>query len=201
MDPSHWQKWLMSPRRNGWPTSVGELLPAGLASFCMAIDNDPGARHPLDATGFLCRERFERLTLALSAAGSGDWMVGYWDGWSGIEPTLREAYGDRLFRLRLPQRDYLSVQTSLDELTSIHGGQRAFVGPSLMARTDRAVLTVGDVDWVVTYVGFSDAELRAGVARALENDGVSVDMSCNPLAPLAGYESTAKPGQWFADPA
>ena len=120
MDPSQWQEWLLSPRRDGWPTTVGELLPGGLAESCLVIDNDPDAQHPLDATGFLCRERFEPLSRALSGARSAEWMVGYWDGWSKIEPILREAYGDRLFRLQLPQRGYVAIHAGLDEIKDVH---------------------------------------------------------------------------------
>jgi len=165
-----------------------------LASACVAIGNDPGARHPLDATGFLSEERFHHLLEALSAVGSREWMVGYWDGWSGIEPALREEYGDRLFRLHLPLRDYLAVHTGLDELSGIQAAaHRPFVGPSLAAAKDRSVLVIGDVDWPTTYVGFTNPATRTSVARALENHGVSVDTECNALALLPGY-STANPG-------
>ena len=62
-----------------------------------------------------------------------------------------------------------------------------------MAASDRSILAIGDVDWSLTYVGFTDAALRQSVARALESDGVSVDATCNPLAPLPGYPLPAKP--------
>src|SRR6266849_48984 len=193
MDPSQWQQWLMSPRPNGWPTRVGELMPADLAS-CMAIDNGPGVRHPLDATGFLSKERLALLIEALLHAGSGEWMIAYWDGWSGIEPTLRETYGERPFRLRLPLRDYWAVQIGLDDLIKIAGigTHPVFIGPSLLAANDRSVLVAGDVDWPTTYVGFASAAARAALMRSLESQGVSVE-TCDALSPLPGYSSTANP--------
>src|SRR5712692_3987207 len=193
MDPFEWQQWLLSPRPNGWPTRVGELMPADLAS-CLAIDNDPGVMHPFDATGFLSKERLTLLIEALLQTGSREWMIAYWDGWSGIEPTLREAYGDRLFRLRLPLRDYLAVQIGLDDLIRIHGrgAHAAFIGPSLLAADDRSVLVVGDVDWPTTYVGFTNAAMRTAVMCSLDSQGISVE-TCDALSPLPGYSSTANP--------
>jgi hypothetical protein len=43
-------------------------MPADLAS-CLAIDNDPDALHPLDATGFLSEKRLALLIEALLQAG------------------------------------------------------------------------------------------------------------------------------------
>ena len=187
MDPSQWQEWLLSPRRDGWPTRVNELLPAELASFCLVIENDPDARHPLDATGFLSRERFQVLLQAFSAISPGAWLVAYWDGWSGVELTLREAFPDRLFRLQLPLREYFGVHASTDELARIHEAQQAFLGPSLMADINRTALVISDVDWSITYAGFTTGSLRTRVARAFEQKGPPVDLSCNPSAPLPGY--------------
>src|SRR5882672_10124044 len=155
MDATQWQEWLLSPRPDGWPARVGELMPAELGS-CLAIDNDPGTLHPLDATGFLSEERLAALLKAPMHVGSPDWMVAYWDGWAGIEPALRDRYGDRLFRIRLPQRDYLAVPTNLEDLISVRGSSagQPFIGPSLLAANDRSVLAVTDVDWPRTYVGF-----------------------------------------------
>ena len=184
MDPVEWQNWLLSPRPNSWPARVGELLPADLAS-CLAINNDPGALHPLDATGFLSQERIALLIEALLRTGPREWMVAYWDGWSGIEPTLREEYGDRLFRIRLTLRDYLAVVIGRDDLSKIHGAtaRRAFIGPSLMAANDRSVLAVADVDWPTTYVGFRSAAMRSAAIRALESQGVRVE-PCDADSPL-----------------
>jgi hypothetical protein len=159
----------------------------------MAIDNDPSAEHPLDATGFLSEDVFNTLLAALATAGAQDWMVGYWDGWSGIEPALKEGYGDRLFRLQLPLRNYLAVQTGLSELANVRPARHVFIGPSLMAPLDRSVLIVGDVDWPVTYVGFKSRALRRSIARTLQDHGISAETSCSPLDPLPGYSSTAHP--------
>jgi hypothetical protein len=71
-------------------------------------------------------------------------MVGYWDGWSGIEPSLREGYGDKLFRIRLPLRDYLATLIGSEGLRRIGGtgAHRPFIGPGLLAANDRSVLVV-----------------------------------------------------------
>ena len=162
-------------------------MPADLAS-CLAINNDPAALHPLDATGFLTRERLALLIEALRQTGTGEWMVAYWDGWSGIEPTLREEYGDKLFRIRLPLRDYLAAVIGRDDFGKIRGAgaRRAFIGPSLLAANDRSVLVVTDVDWPTTYVGLRSPAMRTDVARSLESQGVRVD-ACDALSPLPDF--------------
>jgi hypothetical protein len=159
-------------------------MPAELRS-CLAIDNDPGTRHPLDATGFLSEERLAVLLEALVQAGSPEWMVAYWDGWAGIEPTLRERYGGRLFPIRLPLRDYLAVLTNLEDVITVRGARAEppFIGPSLLAANDRSVLAVADVDWPRTYVGFCSTAMRTAVGRALERQGVGVE-PCDTSSPL-----------------
>lgn len=72
-----------------------------------------------------------------------EWLLGYGDGWSGIEVALWKRYGDVLVRLQPPLRNYLIVETSPEGLRSIQGRGEIFVGPSLIAAKDRSVLAVG----------------------------------------------------------
>jgi hypothetical protein len=76
-----------------------------------------------------------RRTLPAELASSClEWLLGYGDGWSGIEAALQKRYGDVLVRLQLPLRNYLIVETSPEGLRSIQRPSEVFVGPSLIAR-------------------------------------------------------------------
>ncbi|MGH7425440.1 MAG: hypothetical protein ACREJP_04675 [Candidatus Methylomirabilales bacterium] len=166
-------------------------MPREVASACLVIHNDPLAQHPLDATGFLTLDRLDVLIEALMGVSAGEWMIAYWDGWSGIGPALRGTFGDRVFSLNLPRRGYLAAHAPLQELHSFSHVGEPYVGPSLVAATDRSALVVGDVDWSITYLGVSSGKLGEEVQSVFAWHGLTVDATCDPLKPLPGFEVEA----------
>lgn len=190
MRPQPWHQWLVSSRKSAWPTRVGELLPGELASFSLAIDNDPLAEQAIDATGFLSLGHLDVLVEVLRTQNRDEWVIAYWDGWARIEETLKAAFGSRMFHLELPLRRYLALDASLDELASFVHTQERYVGPTMLIDQARSVLVITDVDWTVTYVGLRGEDTKRRLAGWFVRHGMPVDTSCGPDTPLPGFEGS-----------
>ncbi len=185
MDVSQLERWLLSSRVRGHPRTIGELLPDTLPCG-FAIENDPEAATTLDASGFLSLSRLGTVVSVCADRKDRHMVVAYWDGWSGIADRI-EAYSRPSFALSLPNRRYLAVEATSHEMMAMSQEFWPYLGPSIVVSSCRSWLLFSDVDWPVTYLGFSSREIGEMKGRALSGAGLDRHNACAADTPLFGY--------------
>lgn len=184
MTPEEWQAWLhiSSPT---FPQTARAALPAELWPNCLILDNDPLAANS-EARGSLSLDRLTSLTEALVGVDQ-TWLVGYWDGLSGVEPALQRYFSRDLFILDFPNRAYLCLETHLDQIVGFSRSWRLGIGPSLLASSSRGALMISDLDWRVSVVGLDSVVTKSAVMSTLNALKLEFEADCDPDRPLYSY--------------
>ncbi|MFQ5523379.1 MAG: hypothetical protein ACE5F5_07355 [Acidimicrobiia bacterium] len=182
-----WQSWLAVDARH-FPRTINEALPKGLLPHPLVLENNP-LLDPIDATGHLSLGRLEIL---IEAVGSEDdtWMVGYWDGWSQIVSDIERGFAEKPWKLHMPDRAYVCVETKLSQVLRFSHEGRTYVGPSLLAPADESFLLLSDVDWPVSITGFLTPRMRDEARRVFAQHGIPTERTCDAERFLSHYLST-----------
>jgi len=140
----------------------------------------PFDQPPIDGALPLTTLNVLKDVLLGDTATPSEWFAGIWEGFGWMDPEDVRAP-----RLRLPQRTHLVFRGDADLLD--HVGWIGFDGrviheaPSVIWPADRAWFVATDVDLESTYVGGSEALIRALIAapgleawRASATDSITV---------------------------